>query len=157
MNAAGNAAVGDKGDRFGLPLAGVAVDQRLEWGRIAVIVLGRDDDEGGCLCHGQFELVVLLGGRRFGLSARPRVDASHFEFRVLGQMRSSPVDNLVAKAPGPGAAVNQCSTNGNNHKWINCNSNLAETACKQAHCLIVAASLRPVARPALDSAESATH
>jgi len=95
--ASGDSAVGDECDGLGVPLGAVRIDQGLQRGSVAVVVLGRDDDEG--IAGGEALSKSLA---RFGRVRLGGIDVFDREACMSGNAGCGPLGDRVAEAAGAG-------------------------------------------------------
>jgi len=108
--ASGDSAIGDEGDGLGVPLRAVGIDEGFERSCIAVVVLGRDDDEG--VAGGEAPGQSLAGFGRVGLG---RVDVFDGEAGVGGDAAGGPLRDGIAEAARASRSVDEADFDGKFH------------------------------------------
>src|SRR5580658_1942078 len=108
--AAGDTPIRNESHRLGVPLGAHRIDERLEWRRIAMVVLRRDDHE--CVGFGNALPQRACAGAALGIELRFEaidgwIDRIDREASVTSNLFSGPCSHLVAEASFAGAAVDK--------------------------------------------------
>ena len=101
--AAGDSAIGDEGNWLGVPLRTERVDEPFKWSRVAMVVLGSDDDE--CVACGD----APIQGGRIRVSGCGWIDDLYGETFTGGNLGSGPAGNGIAEAARSCRSVNQAN------------------------------------------------